>query len=81
MARKCTIPAIFGLREWFESRFGDLCAAHDESYIAQEGGELARFRADYALAKGMWQRGYWWLALPTQVLLSTVGWYWWWFKE
>lgn len=32
--RYCTVPAIFGLRKWFEKRFGcDCCKEHDEYYI------------------------------------------------
>jgi len=50
MSRKCTIPAIFGLREWFERKFGGLCAAHDDAYVKRDG---LRIVADYRFAKGM----------------------------
>lgn len=32
--RYCTIPAIFGLREWFEHRHHEICKKHDEEYVA-----------------------------------------------
>lgn len=67
--RFCTIPAIFGLRDWYVNRFNDLCAAHDYAYEVQSG----KFKADYALLKGMTVRGYFLLAVPTAVFLMTIG--------
>lgn len=81
MARHCTVPKILGFRDWFEERFGELCKQHDETYIAQQGGEVARLMADLRLTSGMWSRGYWWFAIPTQAFLTGLGWYWWWFKD
>lgn len=74
MPRKCTIPKIFGFRKWFENRFGDLCAIHDAKYIKREGWRIV---VDYHFAKGMWQRGYGWLAIPSFVVIYAIGWWWW----
>lgn len=67
--RFCTIPAIFGLRDWYVNRFNDLCMAHDLAYELQTG----KLKADYAMLKGMTQRGYFFVAIPTTVFLLTVG--------
>ncbi len=67
--RYCTIPAIFGLREWYKSRFNDLCMAHDYAYIARSG----KLKADYKLVKGMAKRGYPVVAVLTGVFVLTVG--------
>ena len=69
--RECTLPKIFGLRKWFENRFGDLCHAHDAAYVARTG----KIKADLAFLKGMTQRGYWWLVPPTAIMFATVGTY------
>lgn len=77
MARKCTVPKILGFREWFESRFSDLCAAHDASYIAQKGGELGRFIADAQFSMGMWSKGYRWLSIFSFYIIWVAGWVLW----
>jgi len=45
--RHCTVPKIFGFRKWFESRYGDLCEAHDGAY---ERGDC-RLCADWTFIK------------------------------
>lgn len=67
--RECTLPKIFGLRKWFENRFGDLCHAHDQAYVARTG----KLKADIAFLKGMSERGYIWLAIPTAFFFFTAG--------
>jgi hypothetical protein len=74
MGRKCTVPKLFGFREWFEERFGDLCAAHDDAYVNRSGSQIA---ADWVFAKGMWQRGYGWLAIPSFIVIASFGWLYW----
>ena len=38
MARRyCTIPEIFGVREWYEKNFGICCMAHDAEYASPLG--------------------------------------------
>lgn len=70
--RSCTIPKIFGLRRWFESKFGDLCEFHDYSYQLR----LGKTKADMAMLKGMYKRGYWYLVPPTFIFFNTFGfWY------
>lgn len=75
MERYCTIPTIFGLRDWFETRFGDLCEEHDRRYIEREGTQRD---ADLAMCAGMVERGYPLLAGVTYWLFfRTIGWLWW----
>jgi hypothetical protein len=69
------VPKILGFRAWFESRFGDLCALHDLAYIHRAGWRIV---VDYTFAKNMWLAGYWWLAIPSFILICAVGWVWWW---
>jgi hypothetical protein len=70
--RSCTVPAILGLREWFESRFGDMCRVHDYAYVRR----LGKWKADMAFLKRMQERGYWWLVPPTFFFFMTIGfWY------
>ncbi len=65
----CTIPTLFHAREWFENKFGDLCKAHDEAYENRTG----KLKADYALLRGMNDRGYPSLAILTGIFLVTFG--------
>lgn len=67
--RYCTIPQVFGLREWYDARFNDLCKEHDDAYIARSG----KLKADYKLVKGMVQRGYPVVASLTGIFVLTVG--------
>lgn len=74
MPRYCTIPAIFGLRKWFESRFSDLCQHHDLTYEARHG---TRRRADLELYAGMVKRGYPLTGVLSYLVIRAIGWYWW----
>lgn len=74
MSRNCTIPKIFGLREWWEGRFGDLCALHDYDYDMKE---VSRFEADAYYARGMWGKGYRSLAVVSFAGLTLFGWLYW----
>lgn len=47
--RLCTMPKIFGFRDWFESQYGDLCEVHDASY---EKGKCLTC-ADFKFLSGM----------------------------
>lgn len=67
--RACTLPKIFGLRRWFENRFGDICEIHDYGYVMR----LGKWKTDMIFLKRMWERGYWWLAIPTFIMFNTVG--------
>lgn len=69
--RYCTIPTWFGFGKWYVKRFNDLCEAHDEAYTNQTG----KWKADMALIKGMVDRGYWYLAIPTFFVFNTVGYF------
>lgn len=66
----CTVPAIFGLRHWFETRFGGLCKQHDEYYAV---GDLPRFKADCLLMAGMVNKGYPVLAFGTFLFVRVFG--------
>jgi hypothetical protein len=67
--RYCTIPTWVGLGKWYVKRFNDLCEAHDDAYANQTG----KWKADMTMIKGMVDRGYWYMAIPTFVLFNTFG--------
>lgn len=70
--RTCTIPAIFGLRDWFDKRFWDLCDYHDTAYKKRTG----KWHSDMVFIGGMIIRGYWYLTIPTFIMFNTIGfWY------
>ena len=58
----CTVPPIFGLKNWFDARFDDLCVIHDMNYKFQV---LPKLQADLMLTFGMWRRGYYLLSIAT----------------
>lgn len=73
--RYCTIPAIFGLRVWFEERFGEGCKQHDEDYINQQ---ITRKEADLLMMAFMVCKGYPFLAIITYYgFLRPFGWLYW----
>jgi len=77
MERYCTIPAIFGFRQWFESRFRDLCIKHDRRYVERK---LLKWHVDMVFVAHMVRRGkhYTPLAIGAWVMFwSPIGlWYW-----
>ena len=74
MARKCTIPKIFGIREWWELRFSALCEVHDAHYTEKK---ISRISADYIYSKGMWEKDYKLLSALSYSGLRAVGWVYW----
>lgn len=72
--RYCTLPEIFGFRDWFEESFSDLCIEHDRLYQSRIG---SIWKADYIFVKGMWCRGYKLLAIATYIFLLLFGWLYW----
>lgn len=77
MARYCTIPEIFGLRSWFETRFSDLCKQHDAVYVQRKFGEIGRLVADLQFCMGMWGKGYRALAVLSFYVIWIAGWVLW----
>lgn len=76
MAR-CTILKWFGLQEWFDAHFLDLCLAHDDAYTKRIWRE--KVAADFILASGMAVRGYAALGFFTLlyvIILGTPYWMW-----
>jgi hypothetical protein len=74
MAR-CTIFRWFGIQKWFDARFEDLCAAHDDAYVIRKW--RVKLVADFELAKGFVAKGYFWLgllSLPYTLILGTLFW-------
>lgn len=65
----CTMPHAFGFHAWFEAKFGDLCARHDEAYSNGEN----RKQADLSLAAGIMVRGYPALAFITYMFVRSAG--------
>ena len=73
--RYCTVPAIFGLREWFEERFHEGCKQHDIDYIVQD---ITRKEADLRLLQSMIGKGHPLLGLITYYgFLRPLGWLYW----
>lgn len=76
MAR-CTILSLFGLQDWFDRNFLDLCLAHDEAYLTREWRD--KVSADFILAAGFASRGYGWIgyfSLLYTGILGTPFWLW-----
>jgi len=69
-----TVPSLFGLRDWFERKFGDLCSVHDHAYIYREE---TQHQADCDLAAGIMGRGYPWLGVATYIFCRLFGWLYW----
>lgn len=78
--RYCTIPKVFGLRQWFEYRFSDVCKVHDEVYEARRG---SKFKADWELAKGIAKRGlpYYPVAALAFLACQTPFGFWYWYTD
>lgn len=75
MPRHCSVPEICGFREWFEKKFGDLCAAHDAAY--KDPYVACRRKIDCILAGNIFCRGYPVLAIATYIFVRGVGWTYW----
>jgi hypothetical protein len=73
----CTVPWPF--RKWFESRFADLCHAHDDAYVKRIWH--AKVVSDYVLALHIADRGYGWLAFCSIIYNVTLGTIYWWWKK
>lgn len=73
----CSLPYVLGLKQWFDTRFGDLCDEHDARYVARD---ISKWRADWRLVSGIYQRSPIYLPVAVLVFLfcwSAVGlWYW-----
>lgn len=74
----CTVPKLFGMKDWFEKRFGDLCEAHDYWYVHRT---MSKWEADKRLARGMWKRGYKTLSVITFIACQTPYAFWLWYRD
>lgn len=74
MARHCTIPAIFGLRHWWEVNFGEACEEHDRNYTNQH---VTRKRADNEYFAYMVNKGYPILGVAAYAFIRLFGWLYW----
>lgn len=70
MMGACTLPALIGLRRWFNDNFGDLCKSHDDLYDVG----FDRKKADRILAIGIISRGYFWLGVFAYIAVRLFGW-------
>lgn len=50
----CTLPEIFGLKKWFDDKFGDCCDWHDERYLKRDCWKI---QADYMLSAMIAMKG------------------------
>lgn len=74
MNRYCTIPKLFGLRHWWEVKFGVACKQHDHDYVHQR---ITRQRADCKYFAYMVNKGYPLLGIVTYFFLRALGWLYW----
>ena len=70
--RYCTMPNIPWFRDWFESKFGDLCYRHDRWYETK----VPKLEADKWFCAYIYKRGYWYL-VPFVFLAVNLPWVWW----
>lgn len=74
----CSVPRLFGLRDWFENRFGHLCDRHDRDYMTKTVG---KWKADMRFVRGMWALDYRALAVLSWLAFQTP-WAWWlWIRD
>lgn len=78
--RYCSVPALLGLRHWFEPRFGDLCRKHDRRYIERI---FKKWDVDAVFIASMSRRGnrYIPLAAITWLFLWSPFGFWYWYTE
>jgi hypothetical protein len=66
----CTLPSVFGFKDWFNQRFADLCFMHDMMYETK----VNRKEADCWVASHIMLRGYPFLAFLTYISVRLIGW-------
>lgn len=67
--RYCTMPKVPWFRNWFEDKFGDLCARHDAEYQVIE--TLAdKYDSDFLFACEIAKRGHFILAILALIAVS-----------
>lgn len=67
----CTMPKIPYFRDWFESKFSDLCNMHDLGYVYLD----CKLCCDFRLAAGIAERGYPFIGLLTFFAVN-LPWVW-----
>lgn len=72
--RYCTIPAILGLRHWWETKFSKACKQHDHDYVMQN---VTRKRADNKYFAYMVNKGYPLLGVASYLVIRAFGWLYW----
>lgn len=75
----CTFIRWFGIKRWFDERFGDLCKAHDEAYLLRIWKE--KVASDFILSAGMASRKYYLLAYATLLFMAIFGTLYWGWKK
>lgn len=78
MARRfCTMPKDpFGFRDWFESKFGDLCEIHDKAYKKGYNYGGCKLCSDFRFITGIAERGNPFLAFWVLFAVQ-MPWLWW----
>jgi hypothetical protein len=67
----CTIPRLFGFKNWFDSLFADLCDWHDGEYV--RGCPYLKFKSDVVISWKIAKRGYRALGILTLIYCTTLG--------
>jgi hypothetical protein len=65
----CSLPRLFGIKQWFDDRFQDCCAWHDERYVARDCWKI---HADYGVSIRIAMKGmrYFPLGVASFVMLT-----------
>lgn len=75
----CTVPKLFGFRDWFESKFKALCDDHDALYLKRVW--KIKWMADFLISAQIAERGYVALAIAAFIYNAVLGTpYWLWKK-
>jgi hypothetical protein len=73
----CTVPKLLKIQDWFDTRFGDLCATHDQLYVLRTW--KMKLYADCWIAGEFCKRGYCTiglLSLPYNLAFGSIYWKW-----
>jgi hypothetical protein len=64
----CSLPKVFGLKDWFDSRFNDCCEWHDERYVKRDCWKI---QADYGVSLRIAKKGYRVVGVLSFIALTT----------
>jgi hypothetical protein len=75
----CSFIKWFGLKDWFDNRFRDLCDEHDTYYVKRIWQD--KVYSDFHFCARMAARGYMTLAFFSFIFFCTIGTTFWLWKK